>query len=348
MERVPGFVAVEVMLYSEPLSVTISRESLGFKNMKLTELTYVVAVAREGHFGRAAAACFVTQPTLSIGVKRFEEELNLHIFERNRNEVIPTLAGKRVIAQANRVLEEVALLEQIASSGGDELAGPLRLGAIYTIGPYLLPRLITALRERAPNMPLLVEENYTARLAERLQRGELDAIIVSLPFQDPGVVTESLYSEPFVVLVSDDHPLAQQETITSEELERETVLLLGPGHCVRDQVLAACPGCGNSGRLANNVEGSSLETIRYMVASGMGVTVLPYTVARGFDDTRRLGTMRPFAGDPPMRQLAIAWRASYPRPRAIGAVAATIRAFHDECISSQSAEFILTPLKRIA
>lgn len=310
--------------------------------MKLTELSYIVAVAREGHFGRAAAACCVTQPTLSIGVKRLEESLNLHIFERNRNEVIPTLAGERVIVQAKRILEEVALLEQIASSCGDELAGPLRLGAIYTIGPYLLPRLIPALGERAPNMPLIVEENYTSRLAERLREGELDAIIVSLPFQEPGIETEQLYNEPFIVLLPDDHPLTQQETISSDELEQEPVLLLGPGHCFRDQVLSACPGCANHDRLAGSVEGSSLETIRYMVASGMGLTVLPCTAARGFYETRCLGTMRPFAGNPSMRQVAIAWRASYPRPQAIAAVAAAIRACHHACISAHDCGMLCT------
>ncbi len=311
--------------------------------MKLTELAYVVAVAREGHFGRAAASCFVTQPTLSIGVKRLEETLNLHIFERNHNEVIPTHAGELIIAQAKRILEEVALLEQIACSSGDELAGPLRLGAIYTIGPYLLPRLIPALRQRTPKMPLIVEENFTARLAERLRKGELDAIIVSLPFLEPGISTEPLYSEPFVVLLPDDHPLARQETIRSAELEQETVLLLGPGHCFRDQVLAACPGCASQDRLAGSVEGGSLETIRYMVASGMGVSVLPCTAAKGFDETRSLGIMRPFAGQPPMRQVAIAWRASYPRPRAVAAIAAAIRACHHECISDHDCGVLCTP-----
>ena len=216
-------------------------------------------------------------------------------------EGIHVFAGERVIAQAKRILEEVALLEQIASSGDDELAGPLRLGAIFTIGPYLLPRLIPALGERAPDIPLIVEENYTARLAERLRNGELDVIIVSLPFQEAGIETELLYDEPFVVLLPEDHPLARQEALSNEEVERETVLLLGPGHCFRDQVLAACPGCATHDRLAGSVEGGSLETIRYMVASGMGVTVLPCTAARGFDETRSLGIMRPFSGNPPMR-----------------------------------------------
>lgn len=308
--------------------------------MKLTELTYVVAVAREGHFGKAAAACFVTQPTLSIGVKRLEDALDLQIFERNRNEVIPTLVGERVIARARRILDEVALLEQIASAGGDDLVGPLRLGTIFTIGPYLLPRLIPVLRERAPHMPLLVEENYTARLAERLRKGKLDAAIVSLPFDEPGIVTEPLYDESFVALVPDDHHLARQETVSGRELEQEVMLLLGPGHCLRDQILAACPGCAAHDALAESVEGGSLETIRYMVASGMGVTVLPCTAARGFNETRCLGTMRPFSGDSPMRQVVIAWRASYPRRQAIAAVAAAIRSCHHACISTPGCDSI--------
>jgi LysR family hydrogen peroxide-inducible transcriptional activator len=174
--------------------------------MTLTELRYIVAVARERHFGRAAAACFVSQPTLSIAVRKLEEELGITLFERGSNEITVTDTGERIIEQAQRVLEEVSVIKTLASELKNELVGPFRLGVIFTIGPYLLPALIPALRELAPDMPLYLEENYTARLADMLKRGEVDAVIVAEPFDEPGVVTYPLYDEPFVVATPRTHP----------------------------------------------------------------------------------------------------------------------------------------------
>jgi LysR family hydrogen peroxide-inducible transcriptional activator len=208
--------------------------------MTLTELRYIVAVARERHFGRAAETCFVSQPTLSVAVKKLEDELGLTLFERGPGEVSVTPAGRRIIEQAQRVLEEASRIRELAAAGKDPLAGPLRLGAIYTIGPYLLPKLIPILRRTAPAMQLLIQENFTHRLAEELRSGEVDVILVALPFEAPGVMTRPVYDEPFMVAVPKGHPWENRKRVTSEELTNESLLLLGEGHCFRDQVLDIC------------------------------------------------------------------------------------------------------------
>ncbi|RMG55585.1 MAG: LysR family transcriptional regulator, partial [Gammaproteobacteria bacterium] len=205
--------------------------------MTLTELRYIVAVARHRHFGRAAESCHVSQPTLSMGVRRLEEQLGVVLFERGHGEVRITPVGEALVAQAQRVLDEAERIPRIAGQYGDPLDGPLKLGAIYTIGPYLLPWLIPVLHERAPRMPLLIEEDYTAGLARRLRSGELDAILVALPFDEPGIDTRPLYEEPFVALLPAAHPLNEAEELTLETLAGDDLLLLGPGHCFRDQLL---------------------------------------------------------------------------------------------------------------
>ncbi len=291
--------------------------------MTLNELRYIVAVARERHFGRAAEACHVSQPTLSVAVRKLEEELGVSLFERRKGDISITPIGEQIVSQAQRVLEEVAGLRQIALQGRDQLSGPLRLGAIYTIGPYLLPHLIPQLAETAPQMPLVVEENYTAVLCEKLKQGDLDIIVISLPFDEPGIRTLPLYEEPFVLLIPSSHPLNQEEEVSIDQLSRENVLLLGAGHCFRDQVLEVCPDClGKSvdGRPRQALESSSLETIRYMVASGLGVTVLPCTATGAERFSERLVQIRRFAGTPPSRTVALAWRKSFPRPEAVNVV----------------------------
>jgi LysR family hydrogen peroxide-inducible transcriptional activator len=284
----------------------------------LTELRYVVAVARERHFGRAAEACFVSQPTLSVAVKKLEEELGVTLFERGPGEVTLTPAGQPIIEQAQRVLEEASRIKEIAAAGRDPLAGPLRLGAIYTIGPYLLPRLIPILRRNAPAMPLHIQENFTHRLAESLKRGEVDVILVALPFQEPGVQTRAVYDEPFFVAVPKGHPWETRKRITSEELTGESLLLLGEGHCFRDQVLEICHVVRSKERssLARTVEGGSLETIRQMVASGVGVTVLPATSINASTASDLIRVL-PFSKPAPLRRVGLAWRKSFPRPEAI-------------------------------
>ena len=242
--------------------------------MTLTELRYIVTLAQEQHFGRAADRCFVSQPTLSIAVKKLEDELGVALFERTKSRVQATPLGEQIVAQANLVLEQTAAIKDIADAGKDQLSSPLAVGAIFTIGPYLLPLFIPHLQKLASKMPLYVEEGYTATLRKKLRNGELDVIIVALPFTEPDVVTQALFDEPFVVLMPHDHPLAAKTAINPRDLDDQNMLLLGEGHCFRDQVLATCPNLqpsleDNSGRIRTAAEGSSLETLRHMVASGL-------------------------------------------------------------------------------
>lgn len=288
--------------------------------MTLTELKYAVAVARELHFGRAAESCFVSQPTLSVAVRKLEEELGGALFERGPGEVTITAMGERVIGQAQRVLEESETIRRLASEGADDLSGPIRLGVIHTVAPYLLPKLVPLLHKAAPNMPLQIQEGYTADLDYALRAGELDALILSTPFGGNGVITKDLYKESFVVAMPKGHALEKKKTVTANQLAKEDLLLLGAGHCFRDQVMAACPQCIGASVTSQNItamlEGSSLETMRMMVATGMGVTVLPQTSVNTHPADKLL-SVRPFADPAPRRSIALAWRKSYPRPGAI-------------------------------
>ena len=290
--------------------------------MTLTELRYIVAVARERHFGRAAEACFVSQPTLSVAIKKLEEELDLKIFERGSAEVTMTPLGEAIVRQAQQVIEQAQAIKEIAQRGKDPLAGPLRLGIIYTIGPYLLPELVRHAIDRTPQMPLVLQENFTVKLLDMLRTGELDCAIMAEPFPDTGLAIAPLYDEPFVVAVPAAHPLAQRPSISSEELKRETMLLLGTGHCFRDQVLEVCPEFARFSSDAEGIrksfEGSSLETIKHMVASGMGITVVP-ALSVPAEPQQHLRFI-PFEEPVPNRRVVLAWRRSFTRYEAIAAL----------------------------
>lgn len=290
--------------------------------MTLTELRYIVTLAQEQHFGRAAERCYVSQPTLSIAVKKLEEELGVAIFERSKTRVYPTPVGEKVIKQAQNVLEQAAAIKDIVSAGKDQLSSPMHIGAIFTIGPYLLPHVIPELQKRAKDMPLYVEESYTATLRRRIRQGDLDAIVVALPFTEADVVTQPLYEEEFVVMMDRDHPLAKEKQIHPDLLNEHNVLLLGEGHCFRDQVLKFCPQLkpsldDNKPKIRTAAEGSSLETLKYMVASGLGITILPASAAIPNMQNSELLITRPFAEPVPKRTVALAWRASFPRSQAI-------------------------------
>ena len=290
--------------------------------MTLTELKYIVAVARERHFGRAAEACFVSQPTLSVAVKKLEEELDVKLFERGANEVSVTPLGAQIVRQAQQVIEQAAALKEIAKLGKDPLSGPLRLGVIYTIGPYLLPDLVRQAIERMPQMPLMLQENFTAKLLDMLRLGDLDCAVLAEPFPDTGLAVAPLYDEPFLAAVPSRHPLAKRKSITAEELKSETMLLLGTGHCFRDHVLEVCPEyarfASDAEGIRKSFEGSSLETIKYMVASGMGVTVVPQlSVPKDLQPHIRYVK---FSAPVPTRRVVLAWRRSLPRYEAIAAL----------------------------
>jgi LysR family transcriptional regulator, hydrogen peroxide-inducible genes activator len=292
--------------------------------MTLTELKYIVAVAREKHFGRAAEACFVAQPTLSVAIKKLEDELGVAIFERGGSEISVTPIGAQIIAQAEHVLEQTAFIKNIAKQNKDPLVGPLRVGVIYTIAPYLLPQLVPTLIERVPQMPLVLQENFTVRLIEMLRAGELDAAIMALPFNEQGLMVRPLYDEPFMIALPRHHQWAERQKISSEELKSETMLLLGAGHCFRDQVLEVCPEMSrfstSGGGIARTFEGSSLETIRHMVASGIGITVLPQASVPSAPGADNMLRYLPFDDPQPSRRVVIAWRKSFTRAEAIEAV----------------------------
>ena len=290
--------------------------------MTLTELRYIVAVAREKHFGRAAEACFVSQPTLSVAIKKLEEELDVKLFERGGAEVTVTPLGEEIVRQAQTVIEQAQAIKEIAKRGKDPLSGPLRLGIIYTIGPYLLPELVKHAIANTPQMPLMLQENFTVKLLEMLRTGELDCAIMAEPFPDTGLAIAPLYDEPFMIAMPKMHPLARRKSIAAEELKRETMLLLGTGHCFRDHVLEVCPEFARFSTdgegIRKSFEGSSLETIKHMVASGMGITVVPQlSVPR---EPQPLVKYVPFDKPVPTRRVVLAWRRTFTRYEAIAAL----------------------------
>jgi len=305
--------------------------------MTLTELKYIVAVAREKHFGRAADACFVSQPTLSLAVKKLEEELDVKLFERSANEVSVTPLGEDIVRQAQGVLEQAAHIKEIAKRGKNPLAGPLKLGVIYTIAPYLLPELVRKIIQKSPEMPLMLQENFTVKLLEMLRTGEIDCAILAEPFPDAGLATAALYDEPFMAAVPSTHPLAVLPSVTAQALKDETMLLLGNGHCFRDHVLEVCPEfarfSSNAAGMQKSFEGSSLETIKHMVAAGMGVTLvprlsvpkaelqLPTKRKKGEENyVRYLDIVDANGAAPPTRRVVLAWRRSFTRYEAIAAL----------------------------
>jgi len=304
--------------------------------MTLTELKYIVAVARERHFGKAAEACFVSQPTLSVAIKKLEDELEVKLFERSAGEVTVTPLGEQIVQQAQSVLDQAASIKEIAKRGKDPLAGPLKLGVIYTIGPYLLPDLVRQNIARTPQMPLMLQENFTVKLLEMLRAGEIDCAIMAEPFPDTGLAIAALYDEPFVAAVPVAHALAARESVSSDELKDETMLLLGTGHCFRDHVLEVCPEfarfSSNAEGIRKSFEGSSLETIKHMVAAGMGVTLVPRLSVPG-DALKPRGKRREAEAmvrylpirdaegrEPPTRRVVLAWRRSFTRYEAIAAL----------------------------
>ncbi|MBT2301482.1 LysR family transcriptional regulator [Variovorax paradoxus] len=305
--------------------------------MTLTELKYIVAVARERHFGKAAEACYVSQPTLSVAIKKLEDELEVKLFERSAGEVTVTPLGEQIVQQAQSVLDQAASIKEIAKRGKDPLSGPLNLGVIYTIGPYLLPDLVRQNIARTPQMPLVLQENFTVKLLEMLRAGEIDCAIMAEPFPDTGLAMAALYDEPFMAAVPVHHPLAERESVSSDELKKETMLLLGTGHCFRDHVLEVCPEfarfSSNAEGIRKSFEGSSLETIKHMVAAGMGVTLVPrLSVPNGALKPRTKGRskepeqivrylpVRDVQGGEPTRRVVLAWRRSFTRYEAIAAL----------------------------
>jgi len=288
--------------------------------MTITQLHYVLAVAEYQNFTLAAEKSYVSQPALSLAIKKLEQDLGVQIFERSRNDVNPTPIGEKIIAQTMLALEEVSTIREIAKQGSNQLDGPFRLGLIYSVGPYLLPEVIPILRTSAPNMPLDIEENLTTQLEAQLKNGIIDAAIIALPFDVAGIHTQALYEEEYVVVVPSNHSWAKKTAIAAQALADENVLLLNSEHCYSHQVLQACPDLSVKGQV---LQGNSLETIRNMVASNLGITVLPSSAATSRYLNPLLKSI-PFK-QPPKRKIAIAWRKGFARDHAITHLADAIK-----------------------
>ena len=290
--------------------------------MNLRDLRYLVAVAEHRHFGRAAAACFVSQPTLSTQLKKLEQTLGVTLIERTNRQVMLTPVGESIVAQAQRVLGEVNRLVGFAEEHRDPLGGEFRLGIIPTVAPYLLPRILGPVREALPNLIIQLTEAQTAVITRMLRGGELDAVILALPFGEDNTVEAELYREPFYLAVSDRHEKAGRKSVSVADLDREQVLLLEDGHCLRDQALEVC----NSHNAVENTNfrATSLETLRQMVAANVGTTLMPALAVT----TEAAGVSYiPFAEpDPPCRTIGIAWRTSSPRIALLDQMTQTLRA----------------------
>jgi LysR family hydrogen peroxide-inducible transcriptional activator len=291
--------------------------------MNLADLRYLVALTSKRSFSRAADMCAVSQPTLSAAVAKIESELGLKLFERGSSSVTPTPIGRKVVEQAQVALREVERVRQIAQGGRDPLRGPLQLGAIHTVAPYLLPRMIPLLKQLAPEMTLVIEENMTVHLRDMMMEGELDAAIIALPFEAPGVVDIPLYEEPFLIIVPKGHPWEKRKAMRPEEIADEPVLLLKAGNCFRDQVLDACPQV--SAPESDFHMGQSLATLRCMVSSGLGVSVLPASALQSPYQSDLISTI-PFADPKPSRRIALAYRKGFVRMPAIRTLVDAVRA----------------------
>ncbi len=293
--------------------------------MTLNELRYVVAVAQTQHFSKAAEACHVSQPSLSIAIRKLEEELGITIFQRGKRQVEVTPEGEAVVQQAQKVIEEAEKLNYLKSLQKSPLQGILRVGAIFTIGPYLFPSLIPYMREHYSEMPLHIDEDYTENLRKKLLKAEIDIAVLALPFSDPAIDTMEVYDEDFMPLFYEGHDFSDMSSVNVEDIPNKELLMLGKGNCFRDQVVAACPNCRSPAANSDNwVVGSSLETIRHMVAMKLGITVMPVTALAKAMDYPGLDT-RPFTSPVPKRRIILAWRSSFPRKEAVHVIAKSLQ-----------------------
>lgn len=295
--------------------------------MTLNELRYILAVARERHFGRAAEYCHVSQPSLSVAVKKLEDELQVKIFERRSNDVTLTPTGAAIVEEAEQILALCDKLRECAAQGRDPLTGSLRLGVIYTIAPYLVPQLVGSVHSIVPMMPLILSENYTSALLDQLKNGQIDCAIMALPISQPGLMMQPLYDEDFVAAVPADHPISRNESIVREQLKEEPMLLLGSGHCFRDQILDFCSDIARSDGFSKRaVEGTSLQTIVYMVSQGLGLTVLPASAVPYYESNPMIKILEFGKPNVPRRRVVLVWRKSFPRLAAIEAVTKAVSA----------------------
>ena len=285
--------------------------------MTLRDLEYLVALAETRHFGRAAERCHVSQPTLSAQIRKLEDSLGVALVERRPRKVALTAAGEAVVERARRMLRDAEDIQALGRASQDPLAGQLRVGFIPTLGPYLLPRVAPRISRALPKLQLMLYEYQTASLVERTVRGELDLAILALPAETKGLRTRSLFAEAFLVAMPAHHRLTAKKRVKSNDLRGEKLLLLEEGHCLRDQALEVCARVGTE---EQDFRATSLETLRQMVAAGLGLTLLPRLAAEGPFASARGLVVRPFAPPSPNRVIGAAWRRSSSRGQAIAAV----------------------------
>ena len=292
--------------------------------MNLRDLEYAVCLAAAGQFRRAAERCHVSQPTLSAQIAKLEDELGLQLFERGPRAATPTVNGRAIIRQAQIVLDEVERLRALARAGQDPLQGPFQLGVIPTAGPYLMPRLLPVLRKRWPQLRLLLREEQTAGLLDRLRAGSLDAAILSLPLDGDDLRWETLLAEPILVALPRGHRLAAESRIAPRALASEPIVLLEEGHCLRDQSLSICEAAGLGNR-RDDVQAAGLETLRQMVMAGIGIALVPELATLAPFGAGDLAVYSRFEPPEPKRELVLVWRRTFPRGDALQELARGLR-----------------------
>ena len=298
--------------------------------MTLSELRFVVSVAQEKNFRRAAAKSFVSQPALSLAIKKIENELGLLIFERNRMGISLTTVGEKIVNQAQIVLEEVDKIKAISKVEKNTQQVEVKIGLIYSIAPYLLPSIIPLVKNSSPEIILEAEEDITTNLIKKLEEGSIDAAIIALPFVVPGIETQPLYDEPFKVLIPTKHPWNNKQKINAKELKNEKILLLDNTHCFSMQVREACPGISDKAEVQ---AGTSLETIRNMVASNLGISILPQS-ATANNYSNDLINILPFESPIPFRRVAMAFRQGSSKQSSLVKIVKSITSIKEKIIAS--------------
>lgn len=292
--------------------------------MTLQELKYLVALADHGHFGRAAESCFITQSTLSTQIKKLEDFLGVTLFDRSLKRVTPTPIGREILLAARNIVEESERIRELAKHAQNPMVRTLNLGVIPTLGPYYLPHALTLVHKKYPDLRLLLREEMTPQVLAHLADGKLDAGLLALPINDDNLRVEPLFYEPFFAALPAGHALARHDALSVQDIMDEKLLLLDEGHCLRDQALDVC-GTGSRGR--EEVRATSLETLRQMVAMGLGLTLLPaLAVDSGPRASKKAIEIRPFKSPPPGRTIGLAWRKRAPFPETFERLAATLKA----------------------
>jgi LysR family hydrogen peroxide-inducible transcriptional activator len=315
---------------------------MNLAGLSLRDLEYIAAVAEHLHFGRAAQACGVSQPTLSGQLRKLEEFLGVEIFERSPRGVLVTRRGEDVIAQTRRIISEARRLFEVVRIGAEPLTGSLRLGVISTLGPYLVPFLLKPLRARYPDLKLMLHEGHTRALVRQLEEGELDALLATSPIAEAELTELPLFREELALAVPRDHPLAQVEVVNPGDIPIAELILLTEGHCLREQALQLCPSRIREG--ATELQAASLETLRQMIAAGSGVSFMPQLaiqVGALLDD---MVAYRRIAGGRHMRDVALFHRPSFGRIRDIRLLRQTI----GEILAEQSAVQVHRPGRPVA